>query len=110
MIFLKNKLTKKNKKCSKNTKVIGWSSTSYGKVKQFYGHEHKELYSPCITLIICHPNGNNLSLKTDTPAFFLIGWCVWSLESQLTSSPLENGSVFTLALDLDSVAQPLSPY
>lgn len=36
--------------------------------------------------------------------------CVGCLESQLTSIPHENGSVFTLALDLDSMAQPLTPY
>lgn len=32
------------------------------------------------------------------------------LKSQPLSTPNENGSVFTLALDLDSMAQPLTPY
>lgn len=36
--------------------------------------------------------------------------CVGCLESQLTSIPHQNGSVFTLALDLDSMAQPLTAY
>lgn len=36
--------------------------------------------------------------------------CAARLESQLTSGPRENGSVFTLALDSDGMAQPLTPY
>lgn len=35
---------------------------------------------------------------------------VMYLESLLTSTPHENGSVFTLALDLDSMARSLTPY